>query len=121
MISCSIIPWQIEGGKKETVMDFIFLGFRITTDDDCSYEIKRWLLLGRKAMLNLDSVLKSRDITLPKKLHIGKVFPLVMYDCESQTIKEVECQRAEAFKLWCERRLLWVFWTEERLNPLILK
>ena len=91
MASCSIIPWQIEGEKMKTVMDLIFLGFRITTDDDCSYGIKRCLLLGRKAMMNLDSVLKSRDTILSTKLHIGKVFPLVMYECEGWTLKEVEC------------------------------
>ena len=106
MASSLITSWQIDGGKKETVTDFIFLGSRITADGDCS------LLLGRKAMTNLDSVLKSRDITLPK-VHLVKamVFPLVMYRCESWTITKTEHQRADAFELWCWRRLLRVPWT----------
>ena len=97
----------------ETVRDFIFLGSKITADDDHSHEIKRCLLLGRKAMTNLDSILKSRDITLPTKICLVKamVFPVVMYGCESWTIKMVECQRIDAFKLWCWRRLLRVPWT----------
>ena len=94
---------QIDGEEVETVTDFIFLGFKITADGDCSHEIKRRLLLGRKAMTNLESVLKSRDITLQTKVHIVKarVFPLVMYGCESWTIKKAECQRIDAFELWC--------------------
>ena len=96
-----ITAWQIEGEKVEVVTDFLFLGSRISADGDCSCEIKRWLLLGRKAMTNLDSVLKSRDITLLTKVHIVKamVFPVVMYSCESWTIKEAECQRIDAFEL----------------------
>ena len=105
------------------VTDFIFLGSKITADGDCSQEIKRRLLLGRKVMTNLDSILKSRDITLPTKIHLVKamVFPVVMYGCESLTIKKVECQRIDAFKLWCWRRLLRVLWTARRSNQFILK
>ena len=97
----------------ETVADFIFLGSKITADGDCSHEIKRYLLLGRKVMTNLDSILKSRDFTLPTKVHLVKamVFPGVMYECESWTVKKAECQRIDAFELWCWRRLLRVPWT----------
>ena len=107
----------------ETVADFIFLGSKITADGDCSHEIKRRLLLGRKAMTNLGSVLKSRDITLPAKVCIVKamVFPVVMYRCESWTIKKTECLRSDAFKSWCWRRLLRVPWTSRRSNQSILK
>ena len=107
----------------ETVTDFIFLGFKITADGDCSHEIKRRLLLGRKAMTKLDSVLKSRDITLLTKVHIVKamVFPVLMYGCKSWTIKKDECWRIDAFELWCLRRLLRVPWTARRSNQLILK
>ena len=100
MASGPITPWQINGEAMETVIDFIFLGSKITADGDCSHEIKRCLLLGRKAMTNLDSILKSRDITLPTKVHLDKpmVFPVVMYGCESWTIKKVECQRIDAFE-----------------------
>ena len=113
MASGPISSWQIEGEKVEAVIDFIFLGSKITVDGDCSHEIKRCLLLGRKAMTNLDSVLKSRDITLPTKVHIVKVmvFPIAMYGCESWTIKKAERRRIDAFKLWCWRRLLRVPWT----------
>ena len=106
--SSPITSWQIARGKVETVTDFIFLGSKITVDRDCIHEIKRWLLLGRKAMTNLDSVLKNRDITLPAKVLLVKamVFPVVMYGCESWTIKKAESQRINAFKLWCWRRLL---------------
>ena len=98
-----IIPWQIDGETVETVADFIFWGSKITADGDCSHEIKRRLLLGRKVMTNLDSILKSRDITLPAKIHLVKamVFPVVMYGCESWTIKKAECQRIDVFELWC--------------------
>ena len=115
--------WQIEGGKVEVVTDFIFLGSKITVDGDCSHEIKRCLLLRRKAMSSLDSVLKSRDITMPAKVHIVKatVFPIVMYGCESLTIKKAEWRRIDAFELWCWRRLLRVPWTARRSNPSILK
>ena len=107
----------------ETVRDFIFWGSKITADGDCSHEIKRHLLLGRKAMTNLDSILKSRDITLPTKIHLVKamVFPVVMHGCESQTIKKAEGQRIHAFELWCWRRLLGVSWTVRRPNQSILK
>ena len=107
----------------ETVRDFIFLGSKITADGDCSHEIKRHLLLGRKAMTNLDSILKNRDITLLTKVHIVKalVFPVVMYGCESWTIKKAECQRIDAFGLWCWRRLLRVPWNARRSNQSILK
>ena len=114
--------WQIEGEKLETVTDFIFLGSKITRDSDCSHEIKRHLLLGRKAMTNLDSRVRSRD-TLPIKVHIvkAKVFPVVMYGGESWTIKKAECQRIDAFELWCWRRLLRVPWTARRSNQSFLK
>ena len=103
MASSSITSWQIDRETMETVTDFIFLGFKITADGDCSHEIKRRFLLGRKVMTNLDSVFKSRDITLPTKIHIVKsmVFPVVMYRCESWTKKKDECRRTDAFKLWC--------------------
>ena len=108
MTSSSITSWQIDGEKMETVTDFIFLGSKSTADGDCSHEIKRCLLLGRKAVTNLDSVLKSRDISLLTKVHIvkAKIFSVVMYECESWTKKEAEHQRIEAFELWCWRRLL---------------
>ena len=111
-----ITSWQIEGEKVETVTDFIFLGFKITADGDCSHDIKKHLLLGRKAMTNLNSVLKSRDITLLTKVCIVKaiVFPVVMYGCESCTIKKAEHRRTAAFELWCGRRLLRVPWTIRR-------
>ena len=118
-----ITSWQIDGETMETVTDFIFLGSKIIADGNCSHEIKRHLLLGRKAMTNLDSVLKSRDITLPTKVHLVKamVFPVVMYGCESWTIKKAEHQRIDAFELWCWRRLLRVPWTARRSNESILK
>ena len=108
MTSGPITSWQIDGETMEMVRDFIFLGSKITEDGDCSHEIKRHLLLGRKAMTKLESILKSRDITLPTKVHLVKamVFPVVMYGCESWTIKKAEQQRIDAFKLWCWRRLL---------------
>ena len=108
---------------KETVADFIFWGSKITADGDCSHEIKRRLLLGRKVMTNLDSILKSRDITLPIKVSLVKamVFPVVMYGCESWSIKRAECRRIDAFELWCWRRLLRVPWTVRRSNQSILK
>ena len=107
MASSSITSRQIEGGKVEEVTDFIFLGSKITADSDCSHEIKRHLLLGRKAMVSLNRVLKSRDIILPTKDHIIKAmaFPIVLYGCESWTIEKTECQRIDAFELWCWRRL----------------
>ena len=113
-----ITSWQIDGETVETVTDFIFLGSKITTDSDCSHETKRRLLLGRKAMTNLDSILKSRDITLPTKVHLVKamVFPVVMYACESWTVKKAEHQIIDAFELWCWRRLLRVPWTASRAN-----
>ena len=108
MASSPITSRQIDGETMETVTDFIFLGSKITADGDCSHEIKRRLLLGRKAMTKLDSILKSRDITLPAKVHLVKtiVFPVVMYGCESWTLKKAECRRIDAFELWCWRRLL---------------
>ena len=113
MASGPITSRQIDGETMETVTDFIFLGSKITADGDCSHEIKRCLLLGRKAMTNLDSILKSRDITFPTEVHLVKamVFPVIMYRCESWTIKKVERQRIDAFKLWCWRRLLSIPWT----------
>ena len=120
MASSPITSWQIDG---ETVVDFIFLGSKITADGDCSHEIKRCLLLGRKLMTNLDSILKSRDITLSTKVCLVKamVFPVVMYGCESWTIKKAEHWRIDAFELWCWRRLLRVPWTARRSNQSILK
>ena len=122
MASSPITSWQIDG-KTIELRDFIFLGSKITADGDCSHEIKRQLLLGRKAMTNLDSLLKSRDITLPTKVHLVKalVFPVVMYGCESWTVKNAECRRIDAFELWCWRRLLRVPWTARRSNQSILK
>ena len=113
MSSGPINSWQIDGETMEIVADFIFLGSKITADGDCSHEIKRCLLLGRKVMTNLASILKSRDITLPTKVHLVKVmvFPVVMYGCESWTIKKAEHRRIDAFELWCWRRLLRVPWT----------
>ena len=118
MASGPITSWQIDGEIMETVTDFIFLGSKSTEDDDCSHEIKTCLLLGRKAMTNLDSILKSRDITLPMKVHLVKtmVLPVVMYGCESWTIKKAECGRIDAFELWCWRRLLRVSWIKQ-VNP----
>ena len=123
MTSGPITAWQMDGETVETVTDFIFLSSKIITDGDCSHEIKRYLLLGRKAMTNLDSILKSRDITLLTKVHVVKamVFPVVMYGWESWTIKKAECQRIDAFELWCWRRLLRVPWTTRRSNQSILK
>ena len=123
MASSPITSWQIDGETVETVADFIFLGSKITADGDCSNEIKRHLLLGRKVMTNLDRTLKSRDITLPTKVHLVKamVFPVVMYGCESWIIKKAEHQRIDAFELWCWRRLLRVPWTARRCNQSILK
>ena len=123
MASGPITSWQIDVETMETVRDFIFFGSKITADDDCSHEIKRHLLLGRKAMTNVDSILKSRDITLPTKVHIvkAKVYPVVMYEFESWTIKKVECRRIDAFELWCWRRLLRVPWTARSSNHSILK
>ena len=120
MASGHITTWQIDG---ETVRNFISLGSKITEDGDCSHEIKRHLLLGRKAITNLDSRLKSRDITLPTKVHLVKamVFPVLMYGCESWTLKKAERQRSDAFELWCWRRLLRVPWTARRSNQSILK
>ena len=116
MASSPITSWQIDGETVETVADFIFLGSRITADGDCSHEIKRCLLLERKVMTNLDSILKSRDITLSTMVHLVKamVFPVVMYGCESWTIKKAEHRRIDAFELWCWRRLLRVLWTTRR-------
>ena len=123
MASGSITSWQIDGETVETVTDFIFLGCKITADDDCSHEIKRRLVLERKAMTNLDSILKSRDITLPTKVCLVKVvvFPVAMYGCESWTMKKAEWQRIDAFELWCWRRLLRVPWTARRSNQSSLK
>ena len=113
-----ITSWQTDGETVETVRDFIFLGSKITADGDCSHEIKRHLLLERKVMTNVDSILKSRDITLPTKVHLVKamIFPVVMYRCESWTIKKAECQRIDTFELWCWTRLLRVPWTARRSN-----
>ena len=118
-----ISSWEIDGETVETVSDFIFLGSKITADGDFNHEIKRCLLLGRKVMNNLDSILKSRDITLPTKVHLVKamVFPVVMYGCESWTVKKAECQRNDGFELWCWRRLSRVPWTARRSNQSILK
>ena len=120
MASDSITSWEIDGETVETVSDFIFLGSKITTDGDCSHEIKRRLLLGRKALTNLDSIFKSRDITLPTKVK-PMVFPVVMSECESWTVKKAEGRRTDAFELWCWRRLLRVPWTARRSNQSILK
>ena len=122
MASGPITSWQIDGETMETVTDFIFLGSKITADGECSHEIKRHLCLGRKAMTNLDSILKSKDITLPTKVHLVKamVFPVVMYGCESWTIQKAE-HRIDAFELWCWTRLSRVSWTARRSNQSILK
>ena len=123
MASGPITSWEIDGETVETVLDFIFWGSKITADGDCSHEIKRRLLLGRKVMTNLDSIFKSRDITLPTKVRLVKamVFPVVMYGCESWTVKKADCRRIDAFELWCWRRLLRVPWTARRSNQTILK
>ena len=123
MASGPITSWQIDGETVETVADFILLGSKITADGDCSHEVKRCLLLGSKVMTNLDSILKSRDITLSTKVHLVKamVFLVVMYGCESWTIKNAEHQRIDAYELWCWRRLLRVLWTTRRSNQSILK
>ena len=123
MASGPITSWEIDGGSVEIVSDFTFLGSKITADCDCSHDIKRHLLLGRKVMANLDSILKSRDTTLPTKVRLVKamVFPVVMYGCESWTVKKAEHRRNDAFELWCWRRLLRVPWTARRSNQSILK
>ena len=123
MASGPITSWEVDGQTVEAVSDFILGGSKITADGDCSHEIKRRLLLGRKVMTNLDSILKSRDITLPSKVRLVKamVFPVVMYGCESCTVKKAECRRIDAFELWCWRRLLRVPWTARRSNQSILK
>ena len=123
MASGPITSWQIDGETMETARDFVLEDPKITADGDYSHEIKKRLLLGRKVMTNLDSILKSRYITLPTKAHLIKavVFPVVMYGCESWTIKKAECQRIDAFELWCWRRLLRVPWTARRSNQSILK
>ena len=123
MASGSITSWQIDGETVETVTDFILGESKITADGDCRHEIKRCLLLGRKAMTNVDSILKSRDVTFPTKVHLVKavVFPVVMYGCESWTIKKAEHRRIDAFELWCQRRLLRVLWTARRSNQSVLK
>ena len=123
MVSCSITLWQIDGETMETVTDFIFLGSKITTDGDCSLKIKRCVLLGRKTMTNLDSILKSRDTTLPTKVPLVKtmVFPVVVYGCESWTLKKAECRRIDAFELWCWRRFLRIPCTARRSNQSIPK
>ena len=123
MASGAITSWEIDGETVETVSDFIFWGSKITADGDCSQEFKRRLLLGRKVMTNLDSIFKSRDITLPTKVHLVKemVFPVVMYGCESWTVKKAEHQRIDVSELWCWRRLLRVPWIARRSNQSILK
>ena len=123
MASGPITSWEIDGKTVETVSDFILGGSKITADGDCSHEIKRCLLLGRKVMTNIDSILKSRDITLPTKVHLVKamLFLVVMYGYESWTVKKAECQRIDAFELWCWRRLLRAPWTARRSNQSILK
>ena len=121
MASSPITSWQTDGETVETVADFILGGSKTTADGDCSHEIKRCLLLGRKVMTNLDSIFKSRDITLPTKVHLvqAMVFPVVMYECESWTIKKAECWRIDAFEVWCWRRLLRVLWTARRSSQSI--
>ena len=123
MASCPITSWEIDGETVEAVSDFTFLGSKITAYGDCSHEIKRCFLLGRKVMTNLDSILKNRDITLPTKVHLVKamVFPVVTYGCESWTVKKAECRKINAFELWRWRRLLRVPWTARRSNLSILK
>ena len=122
-MKCGLTSWQIDGKTVETVADFVFLGSKITSDGDCSHEIKRCLLLERKVMINLDSILKSRDITLPTKVRLVKamVLPVVMYGCESWTVKKAEPRRIDVFELWCWRRPLRVPWTTRRSNQSILK
>jgi len=123
MASSPITSWQMDGKTVETVANFIFLGSKITTDGDCSHEIKRHLLLGRKVMTNLDSIFKNRDITLPTKVCLVKamIFPVVMYGCKSWTVKKIERRRTDAFELWCWRRLLRVSWNARRSNQSIPK
>ena len=123
MTSGPTISWKIDGETVETVADFIFGGSQVTADGDCSHEIKKCLLLGRKVMTNLDSIFKSRNITLPTKVHLVKamVFPVVMYGYKCWTVQKAECQRIDAFELWCWRRLLRVPWTARRSNQSILK
>ena len=123
MVTSPIISWQIDGEKVETVAEFIFLGSKITVDSDCRNEIKRHLILGRKAMTNLDSILKSRGVTLPTKVCVvkGIIFPVVMYRYESWTVKKPEHLRIDAFELWCWRRLLNVPWTAKKSNQSILR
>ena len=123
MASGPITSWEIDGETVETVSDFIFLGSKITTDGDCSHEIKRRLLLGRKVMTSLDSIFKNRDITLPTKVRLVKamIFPVVMCGCKSWTIKKAECPRIDAFELWCWRRLLRAPWTASGSDQSILK
>ena len=123
MASSTITSWQLDGQTVETVKDFILGGSKITEDGDCSHEIKRCLVLGRKVMTNLDNIFKSRDITLPTEVHLIKamVFPVVMYGCESWTVKKAEHCRIDAFELWCWRRILRVLWTARRSNLSILK
>ena len=123
MASSPITSWQIDGETVETVRDFIFWGSKITEDGDCSHEIKRCLLLRRKVMTNLDSIIKSRDITLPTKVRLVKamVFPVVMNGCDSWTVRKIECRRIDNFELWCWRRLLRVPWTSRRSNQSVLK
>ena len=123
LASGPITSWEIVGETVETVSDFIFLGSKIAADGDCSHEIKRRLLLGRKVMTNLDSIFKSRDITFLTKVRLVKavVFPVVMYGCETRTVKKAECRRTDAFEVWCWRRLLRVPWTARRSNQSILK
>ena len=123
MASGPITSWQLDGETVETVADFIFLDSKITADGNCSHEIKRLLLLGNKVMTNLDNIFKSRDITLPTKVHLVKamVFPVVMYGCESWTVKKAEHQKIDAFEQWCWRRLLRVPWIARRSNQSILK
>ena len=123
MASGPITSWQINGETMEIVTDFIFLGSKITTDDDCDHEVKRCLFFERRATTNLDSILKNRDITLLTKIRIVKamIFPVVMYECESWTIKRAECQRIDAFELWCWRRLLRVPWTARSNQSIIME
>ena len=123
MASGPIISWQIDGETVETRVRLYFLGSKITADGDCSHEIKRCLLLGKKVVTNLDSIFKSRDISLPTNVHLVKamIFPVVMYGCESWSVKKAECQRIDAFELWCWRRLLRVPWTASTSNKSILK
>ena len=123
MASGLITSWQIDGETVETMSDFMFWGSKITADGHCSHEIKRCLLLGRKVMTNLDSIFKSRDITLPTKFHVvsAMVFPVIMYGCESWTVRKAQRRRTDAFELWCWRRLLKIPWTARRSNQSILK